>query len=257
MTVRQIHALIDTIAPFDTQEAFDNSGLLVGSPETEITGILIAMDVTSRVLDEAESLQCNLLITHHPMMFHARKTLNESDPESRLLAHMIRSGTCLIAAHTNLDRAPGGINDALARRCRLTEITGEGFVRFGHLVPSLSLPELVSFLSQELRTTVRVLGSPDCSSQISRIVVSSGAGSEMWPYALQQNAQVFLTGEIRHHDALAMNEEGIIGLECGHFATEEPGLFALKSALQSDQLIVESNIRVCVSQVGAYAMPKT
>ena len=114
MTVSQILHLIDEIAPFDSQEEWDNSGLLVGSPEQEVHGILFALDITEAVLDEAMETGTDLIITHHPLMFSARKRLTDEDYEGRLLQRMIRNQISHIAAHTNLDKAPDGMNDTLA-----------------------------------------------------------------------------------------------------------------------------------------------
>ena len=123
LTVQNVYDFINERAPFDLQESFDNAGILVGHPDQEVHGIHVAMDVTGRVIDEAEAHGANLIITHHPMMFSARRRLVETDSETRLLCRLIRSNISLIAAHTNLDRAPGGINDVLAQLCGLTEIT--------------------------------------------------------------------------------------------------------------------------------------
>ena len=114
MTVQQIYDWIDQRAPFETQASFDNAGLLTGSGSQTVHGILVALDVTDAVLEEAEALKADLIITHHPLMFGGRKRMTEDDYEGRLLCRMIRGHMAHIAAHTNLDQAVGGINDVLA-----------------------------------------------------------------------------------------------------------------------------------------------
>lgn len=255
MTVYDVYQLIDSLAPFDTQEGFDNAGLLVGSGSTEVTGIHVAMDVTDRVLDEAEAAGANLIVTHHPMMFSARKNLREDDYEGRLLCRMIRSRTALIAAHTNLDKAQGGINDVLAQVCKLTNVATGEYVRVGDLPPCTTLGSLVESLSGALGTTVRVLGQKPLSSPLKRMGVVGGAGGEFWSEAAQMGADVYLTGEMHHHDALAMVGAGLVGLECGHFATEEPGIFALADALQIRLNALQYKVHVSKSAIGAYAVP--
>lgn len=233
MTVRDIWQWIDSFAPFDTQEDFDNSGMLVGDPDTEVRGVYCALDVTTAVLDAARQAGANLIITHHPMLFGGRKNLLETplDHEGRLLARMIREHTALIAAHTNLDQAPGGINDVLARTLGLREIAGEGYLRVGSLPEAMPGEAWLRTVSGALQTVVRPCGPVE--RPVRRVAVCSGAGSEYWQEAARRwEIDSFVTGEIRHHHALAMAEVGILGVEAGHYETEAPGIFALGEALQ-------------------------
>ncbi len=251
MTVHELCQWVHARAPFDTQEDFDNAGFLVGDPDAEVTGVLFAMDVTDKLLDEARQLSCNLLITHHPMMFHARRRLTTEDREGRLLMRMVQENMHLIAAHTNLDQAPGGINDVLAQTLGLSEIAGEGYIRTGTLPYPMDADTLATHLADCLHTAVRVMGH--CPARtITRLGVASGAGGDMWRECGAIDG--FVSGEIRHHEALDMNAEGIVAFECGHFATEEPGIFALASALQTDPVALQCNLRVYQSGTGPYAM---
>lgn len=256
MRIADIYRWIDEKAPFDTQADFDNSGLLVGDGRWEVTGIHVALDVTDRVLDEAEEAGANLLVTHHPMMFAARKRMTEDDTEGRLLARMIRARMGLIAAHTNLDAAPGGINDVLAARCGLTRVTGEGYLRLGLLPDGVTAGNLPAALAKALGTTVRVCGQLPPERPLRRMAVSSGAGSDGWEEAARKGAEVFLTGEMKHHHALALADAGILALEAGHFATEEPGIFALADALQKAADAVQWRVRITRSRCGGYALPR-
>lgn len=254
MTVREICEFINSLAPFEAKASFDNVGLLVGCPDWEVRGIHVAMDVTDAVLDEAEQLGANLIVTHHPMMLDGRKTMTEDDPEGWLLCRMIRSRTALIAAHTNLDQAPGGINDVLAQVCGLTNITGEGYVRAGDLPAGTTAGSIAAAMAQALHTDVRVMGQLPTDQPLRRMMVSSGAGSGSWEHALEYGADVFLSGEIKHHHALALTAHGVLCLEAGHFATEEPGIFALADALQTHLNAVQYKGFVSKSRVGCYAM---
>ena len=233
MKVREIYDWVDGVAPFETQEAYDNSGMLVGDPEAEVRGIYCALDVNGAVLDAAEKAGANLILTHHPMLFGGRKNLLETplDHEGRLLARMIRGHMALIAAHTNLDQAPGGINDVLARTLGLEDISGEGYLRTGVLPEALSGDDWLRHVGKALRTVVRPCGPVERT--VRRVAVCSGAGSEEWEEAAARwGIDSFVTGEIRHHHALAMAEAGILGVEAGHYETEAPGIFALGEALQ-------------------------
>ena len=250
LTVQQVYDFINERAPFETQLAFDNSGLLIGSPDQAVTGIHFALDVTNRVIDEAIANGANLIVTHHPMMFSPIKRLVETGHEARLLCRLIREGISLISAHTNLDQAPGGCNDVLAQTIGLTNIQGEGFIRVGTLPAPMTASELAVHISAALGDVVRVMGNS--AAIISKVGMCSGAGADEWPGAAAMGAQAFLTGEVKHHIALEAADAGIVMLEAGHHATEEPGIFALAKALQMSELGVQYNVRVSTSRAKAY-----
>ena len=254
MTVKELYDIIDGTAPFAIQAEGDNSGFLVGSAGQEVKCVLFALDVTDAVIDEAVSLGAQLIVTHHPMMFSPRQELTDGDHEGRLIRRLVRADISLISAHTNLDQAPGGVNDTLAALCGLTGITGEGFFRCGLLPSPLTSREYAAELSRRLHTVVRVMGPED--AVIRKAGLCSGGGSEMWPEAVKAGCEAFISGEIKHHHALALADRGVIGLECGHFATEEPGIRALAAALQKAINTVECNMRIYVSEVSAYSFPR-
>lgn len=253
MTVGDVYQILDRIAPFDTQADFDNSGLLIGSPSREVTGILFALDVTEAVAEEAVSLGANLIVTHHPVLFSPVQRITEDHPEGRLIAALIRNRLSLIAAHTNLDQAPGGINDTLAALCGLTDTAGEGYVRYGRLPEACTARELADRLAGILDCTVRLMGPEE--AVVHRLAVSSGAGSSEWEAAADAGCDAFLSGEIRHHHALSMAACGMVSLECGHFATEAPGIRALALALQNALDEIEWRMRIFVSKIPAYSFP--
>ncbi|MBR6029010.1 MAG: Nif3-like dinuclear metal center hexameric protein [Clostridia bacterium] len=255
MRVSDMLALIDSIAPFETQESYDNSGLLTGHPDWTVKGMHFALDVTDRVIDEALESGANLIVTHHPLMFSPRKVMTECDREGVLLCRLIRERIALIAAHTNLDQAPGGINDALASRLGLREVSGEGFIRVGLLPEGMTAGDLPGYAQEKLGDTVRVIGQMDANRPLRMMALCSGAGGELWEEGQRLGAEVFLTGEIRHHHALALADAGLLGLECGHFATEEPGIFALADALQTRLDALQWKCSISRSRCGRYAPP--
>ena len=250
LTVQQIYDFIHERAPFDTQLAFDNSGLLVGRPDAAVTGVHFALDVTDQVIDEAIAKGANLIVTHHPMMFSAIKRLVETNYEARLLCRLIRADISLIAAHTNLDQAPGGVNDALAAAIGLQNVAGEGFVRVGELPEEMTAAALAEHISLRLGDSVRLMG--DGAAMIRRVGMCSGSGADEWPGAAAMGAQAFLTGEVKHHIALEAAANGVVMLEAGHHATEEPGIFALADALQIWPDAVQYNLRVSKSGAHPY-----
>ena len=253
MTVQDFYSLIDSMAPFGTQMESDNSGLLVGSAAGEVNTVLLALDLTQPVIDEAVSLGAQLIITHHPLMFTPIRSLTDGDYEGRLIRRLVREDISLIAAHTNLDQSAGGMNDTLASLCGLTDVTGEGFFRCGTLQAPCSAAVYADLLRQNLHTEVRLMGPSD--ALIRKVGLCSGGGSDLWTSAYDNGCDAFVSGEIKHHLALAMANRHIVALECGHFGTEEPGIRALASALQKEINTVECKVRICVSGVSAYSFP--
>lgn len=251
MTVKKVYELINRLAPFDTQAEFDNSGFLVGRGEQEVSGILFALDITQPVIDEAVSFNTNLIITHHPLMFSPVKKLTDDDYEGRLIRRLVREDISFIAAHTNLDQAPGGINDVLATCCGLTEISGENYFRWGTLTDPLPADIFAQVLEKRLHTVVRLMGNPD--KIIRKAGLCSGGGSDEWPRAVEAGCDAYISGEIKHHHALALADHGLVGLECGHYATEAPGIRALASSLQKEFNQLECKVRIFVSEKPAYA----
>ena len=251
MTVQDVYDLIDHAAPFETQMESDNSGFLVGSASQIVNTILFALDVTSAVIDEAVSLGAQLIVTHHPLMFSPVRSLTDDAYEGRLIRRLVRENISLIAAHTNLDQAPGGINDTLAERCGLADISGEGYFRCGLLPSPASAAVFAEDLRRRLHSEVRLMGPSD--ALIRKVGLCSGGGSDFWTLAAENGCDAFVSGEIKHHHALAMADSGIVGFECGHFGTEEPGIRAFASALQKAVNTIEYNVRIYVSGVSAYS----
>ena len=254
MTVGDVYAIIDSIAPFSSQEEWDNTGLLAGSRSAPVTGILFALDVTEAVIQEAVDLRASLIVTHHPLMFSPRRRLTDDDYEGRLIAALIRRGISLIAAHTNLDRAPGGINDVLAALCGLDQVAGEDFFRCGMLPEPVTARAYADSLRDSLFCTVRLMGPEN--RVIRKVGVSSGGGGDAWEAAVLHGCDAFVTGEMKHHLALAAADAGLVTMECGHFATEEPGIRALAEALQKALDAIEWNVGVYVSEVPSYSFPQ-
>lgn len=252
LTVQQVYDFINARAPYEIQDPYDNSGLLVGDPSAEVHGVHFAMDLTQRVIDEAVAAGADLIVTHHPIMFSPIKRLVSTDYEPRLIMQLVRAGISMISAHTNLDKAPGGIDDVLAERIGLSNVTGEGYVRIGDLPHPMNSLELADHVSKALNTVVRPMGEGEA---ITRVAVCSGAGGNEWPVAHSWGAQAFISGEIKHHHALEAVDAGLFCLEAGHHATEEPGIFALADALQNELNAVQYKVHVTKSRLGAYAVP--
>lgn len=230
-TVQEIYDFVDQYAPFDTQMDFDNAGLLTGSMTMAVTGVHLALDCTHKVIDECIATGANVLITHHPLMFSPRKNFREDDFEGSLLCRLARHRIALIAAHTNLDAATSGMGDAMCGLLHLTDVVGDGLLRVGNLPAPMTAEAFVKQAEISLHAVVRLMGDP--TKEIHRIGLCTGAGSDFWADALQFGADAYLTGECKHHHALAATNAGMVCFECGHYATEAPGMETLQLALQN------------------------
>lgn len=253
-TVRDILEFLNQAAPFDTQEAFDNSGLQVGHPDTPVHCVLLALDVTEEVIREAEALGAQLIISHHPLLFVPQKTLDLSCHVPNLLAMLIKRDIALISVHTNFDQSPQySASAALARGLNLQTIRQQGAYLFlGELETPLSGAALKERLSSALKSPVRMYGMPDLP--VTTLAIAGGAYSEGFHDAHLCGAQALLTGEVRHHHAVEAAQSGFVLFDGGHYATEAPMLGALALGLQTMQDTVEYPLQVHVSRSEPYRL---
>lgn len=225
MTVRDILAFLDTCAPFATAEEWDNPGLLVGDAAAPVSRVLVALDVTPGALKAAQGVGANLLITHHPVIFAPLKRLESSSMPYRLAG----AGIALIAAHTNLDKTAGGVNDTLAARLGLTDVqvAEDGMTRIGTLPQEIAPAAFAGMVNAALGTASR-LGRGE--KPIRTVAVCGGSGGDLIP-ALAGKVDAFVTGEVKHHQWLEAESVGLTVLESGHYATEAPVVDTLCSWL--------------------------
>lgn len=247
--VRDIYAYMDTLAPFATQMDFDNAGLLVGDRDAEVRRVLLALDATVEVVNEARRKGCQLLLTHHPLIFHPLKSLCPGDPTQETVAALVRKNIALICAHTNLDLAQGGVNDALMDRLG-AEVTGGlepagelWMGRVGKLPEPMEPKAFAQHVKKALRTSsVRaVLGD----RPVKQIAVCGGAGSDMLDLAVRAGADAYISADAKHHEFLAAKALGLTFLDAGHFATEHPVLFPLRQRLQD--AFAQKGVEVLIS----------
>ena len=217
--------------PKELAEDYDNVGLLAGSRKIEVSAVLCALDLNSRVVDEAVQKGVQLIVTHHPILFRGRKNLCEDDPEGAMLAKLVRERLALIAMHTNFDGAANGVNDALAERLGLVNVTElESGMRMGE-IEETKLASFAEDVQNKLGGVVRRYGEAD--KPVRRIAVMGGSGGSYGYTALENGADVFVTGEISYHTALDMYDRGMCVLEAGHAATELPAVALLADKLKT------------------------
>jgi dinuclear metal center YbgI/SA1388 family protein len=235
--LKYILSALEARMPRSLAEDYDNVGLLAGSRDRAVFRVLCALDLTEAVLDEAEDSRAELILTHHPILFHSRRNLTEDDPEGKLLARLVRARKCLIAMHTNYDAALCGVGDALAGALGLSGVLPlEAGVRIGSVRP-MPLYAFADRVSENLGGVVRRYGKPEII--VSRVAVLGGAGGSYADIARRAGADTFVTGEIGYHRALSALDSGMCALEAGHAATERPAVRHLTGILQSAGLDIE------------------
>ena len=249
-TVGAIEAMVGDLAPFELAEEWDNVGLLVGRRGAEAARVLVALDVTQGVIEEAKALGAQVILTHHPLMFSARKRMTDDDREGALLLSMAQAGIAHIAAHTNLDAAPGGVNDTLMALLGAQNVTGEGFVRVGDMPQGMTLEALAQRARRSLKADVRVYGAMD--TPVCRLGCCSGSGSGEIEQAVRMGADCFITGEVRHNLALDAMDMGCTIIEAGHYETENPVCEVLRTALQNAADTLQYKVTFFCSKVNPF-----
>ena len=220
MKLSQILSVIDRAAPFATALSFDNAGLLCGDPEKEIKTVLLSLDVTYDVIDEAERLGADLILTHHPALFREQKQFRPSDRVFRL----IQKNIAAVAAHTNLDIASGGVNDVLAAQIGLKEVcdwqgsSPDLIGRIGTLDAPVPLQEYARRVGAVLNANH--IRFADGGRPVHKVAVCGGAGGDQWEELLSTDVNTLVTGEAKYQHFLEAAQAGINLIEAGHFATE-------------------------------------
>lgn len=236
-TVKDIYNFIDSFAPFSTQEEWDNSGLLVGDENQTVNKILFALDITSDVINQAVSCNADLIITHHPIIFKpVSSVLSDS-----LIYKLIENGISIISAHTNYDKALGGVNDILSNTIGLNSyIKIDGTcLNIGNFDAPVTTDKFLSCVKNSLGGTIR---HNNINKNISKIAVCSGSGSDYLDMAMEFDCDALLTGDASHHAFLDADEMGILLVAAGHFETE---VIAIKPLL--DKIKKEFNVDCVLS----------
>jgi len=226
MILQELTTAIEEFAPLAYQENYDNAGLLVGSPVQEITAALLTIDVTPEVIDEAIAIGANCIIAHHPLIFSGLKHLRGENDVERCVIKAIQYNIAIYAAHTNLDSVFYGVNHKIAQKlnlqnAQLLQITNEnaGSGMIGNLEKPVPVSEFLEQVKQLFDCKV-IKTSPLCKSAISRVAVCGGSGSFLIEQAKNQNADIFLTGDVKYHDFFRAENQIIIA-DLGHYETEQ------------------------------------
>jgi dinuclear metal center YbgI/SA1388 family protein len=236
--VHHISGFFDHWAPFSTQAEYDNAGLLLGSEQQQVTGILTCLDVTEAVADEAIAAGCNLIVAHHPLIFRKLARINPDTPQGSLLYKLIRHDIAVLAVHTNLDAAKNGVSFVLAELLGIQnpvflthhdEDKSTGFGVFGQLGTSLTLPGFLDHVCKSLGTsavryaygqhTASEQPAPANTEPIRTVAVCGGTGVSLASAARKAGAQAYVTADIKYHEYF---DPGLVLIDAGHYETEVP-----------------------------------
>ena len=232
---------LERFAPLPLQDSFDNAGLQIGLTEMEATGALLCLDVTESVIDEAIALGVNLIISHHPLLFKGLKCIAGQTYVERCVLKAIKNDIVIYSAHTNLDNTPEGVNLKIAEKIGLHNIQtlvpkeGENAGGIG-IIGMLEEPESESDFLKQLKKTFEAAclrHNKLTGRLIQKVALCGGSGSFLIPVAVQQEADVFITGEIKYHEFFG-HEKDILLAELGHYESEQYTKELIFSILEKD-----------------------
>ncbi len=231
-TVKDVYNYLDSIAPFGLQEAYDNAGILIGDPEMEVTGVLLCLDSTEAIMDEAIDKGCNLVVAHHPIIFSGLKRLTGANYIERTVIKAIKHDIALIAIHTNLDNVlANGVNGMIANKLGLTnvsilapknqdlveEVAGAGVI--GDLSNPLKTDDFLALLKDKMKLNV-IKHTAKCVDTVERVAVCGGSGGFLLNNAKRAGAQVFVTSDYKYHEFFDADGDLIIA-DIGHYESEQ------------------------------------
>lgn len=231
MKISEILQFFEALAPFDTQAQWDNSGFLTGDKNSDVSRILVCLDVTRRELEYAKKNNCGLIVSHHPVIFKAKKSFTAGDVPFDAAVN----GISIISLHTNLDKASGGVNDTLCEILgfpfkKIPAPVSDGFLNIVELPEKMPVKEFAGLLKKKLHGNISY---NEGSGEVKRIGVCSGSGAEFMWDAFDLSCDAFLTGEAHYHEFLDAEATGLALFTAGHFETEEPVVKVLSQKIRN------------------------
>lgn len=247
--IKEIIAALERIAPLPLQESYDNAGLQCGLTETEASGALLCLDVTEAVLQEAVDLGCNLVVSHHPLLFHGLKQVSDTTLVERCLRMAIQNDICLYAAHTNLDNAEDGVNYKIAEKLGLIDVqplSPSGIL--GYLPEGEDSLAFLQRVKQAFHVEAlqhnQLLERP-----VQSVAICGGAGDFMLQAAIEAEADAFLTGEMHYHTWFGHEQEIQIAV-LGHYESEQFTREIFRSVIeQTAPLLPVYDTTVCTNPI--------
>ena len=222
MKVKDITAALEAFAPLSIQEGWDNSGLLIGSPENEVRGVLVGFDCTPELIDEAVACGCDMVVTHHPLIFKGLKRIQGGDPVSDAVIRAVKADVAVYAAHTTADKVIAGVSGAMARRLGLRDIAlmedegGFGLGAVGTLPEPMTGEEAVAYVKEKFGLKVVRTSKP--VARVEKVAVCGGSGASEIDAARATGAELYISGDISYHHFFT--PEGFMVMDIGHFESE-------------------------------------
>ena len=220
---------LERFAPLPLQESWDNAGLQLGLTETEVSGVLLCLDVNERIVDEAIERGCNLIVSHHPLLFRGLKTISDLTDVQRTTMRAIQQGITVVSMHTNMDNARGGVNFRIAEKLRLENVkflaqkTVDGIEAGSGVVGELLEPQA----ADDFIIAVKKAFGVECAMcnellrrPIKRVAICGGAGDFLLDEAVNSQADAFITGEMHYHQYFGYEQKLQICV-IGHYQSEQ------------------------------------
>lgn len=258
MKVRDVIRAVEAFAPFDAQKPGDNTGLQIGSPDQEVHGILLGFDCTPELVDEAVRRGCDMIINHHPLLYHPVRSVGPDDPTGAAIWRAVRAGVAVYAAHTSADRVIAGVSGAMARRLGLqhvrilapegvrSDVPGEsiGFGVVGDLPQALSAREAIELVKECFGLRVMRTSRP-VDIPVRTLAMCGGSGSSLIDAARAAGAQLYLCGDISYH--YFFTPADFMLADIGHFESEveivEVFLTVLRKNFPNFAIHISDNIK--------------
>ena len=229
MKIRQVLSALEQFAPLPLQESWDNAGLQVGLTEAEVSGALLCLDVTEAVIDEAIAKGCNLVVSHHPLLFRGLKQISDANYVQRCVIKAIKHDIAVVSMHTNMDNARQGVNWKIAEKLDLRDVaffarkTVDDIEAGSGVIGTLPNPQAAADFIQ----TVKLCFAVECAQcnallarPVSRVAICGGAGDFLLDEALAQGADAFITGEMHYHQYFDYEQRLQICV-IGHYQSEQ------------------------------------
>ena len=224
MKVKDIIRVIEEFAPLSIQEGWDNSGLCIGSPEDVVSSVLLGLDCTPELVDEAIACGADMIVTHHPLIFQGLKKISPEDPVGEAVMKAIKAGISIYAAHTSADKVIAGVSGAMAAKLGLEDVRildedgeGTGLGVVGNLPEPLSAEEAVRLVKERFGLKA-IRTSRPLEGKISRVAMCGGSGGSLIGTAMKSGAQLYISGDISYHHFFT--RDGFMLMDIGHYESE-------------------------------------
>ena len=224
MKVKDVIAVIEEFAPLSLQEGWDNSGLCIGSPEDTVTSVLMGLDCTPELVDEAVACGADMIVTHHPLIFSGLKKISPDNKVGEAVIKAIKAGISIYAAHTSADKVIAGVSGAMAARLGLENVRildedgeGTGLGVVGDFPAPMTSDEAVAFVKERFGLKVMKASRP-LDGMISRVAMCGGSGGSLIGAAMRSGAQLYISGDISYHNFFTA--DGFMIMDIGHYESE-------------------------------------